>query len=404
MIDNTSGCSSVMRARSKKIVWISSMVFDFCNVISQTQILNQLSKRGYDAFLFATRSRKNHQLTNIGFHLILIPLRYVPVASSSLYIFTLFILLPFFVVSTKPDYVVLEPGSSILGLMLKPFSRVLKFKMILDVRSTPIKVRNTLRMNLHLLVFRSSVTLAKKKLDGITVLTKSMKKHMCFEFDIPLENVGVWTSGVALDLFNPENYDGKEMRRKFGLEDKFIIFYHGALGTARLEGIAETIKSLEILKSQSDNLVLFLLGEGDALPTLRELVRESHLENAVVIKGMVDYSDVPKYIAMCDVGIVPLPNSPNWRYQCPLKLLEYLAMGKFVIATDIPANREVMGESKCGIYVSSVSPQAIAAAITHAYDNRKTLKKYRLIRRNIVEEKYSWMKVAEDLETYLSKI
>jgi len=401
MIDNASGCSSGIR---KRIVWVSSIVFDFCNVISQTQILNQLSKRGYDVFLFATRSRESHQLTNPNIHLILIPLRYIPVASSSLYMFTLFILLPFFVISTKPDYVILEPGSSILGLILKPFSYALKFKMVLDIRSTPIKVKNAFRESLHFLIFRSSVALAKKRLDGITILTKSMKRQICSEFDIPLEHVGVWTSGVAVDLFNPENYDGKELRKKFGLEDKFIVFYHGALGISRLEGIVGTVKSLEILRSRFNDLVLFLLGEGDALPFLKELVRESHLEHVVVIHGTVDYSDVPKFIAMCDLGIVPLSDSPNWRHQSPLKLLEYLAMGKVVIVTDIPANRDIIGTSKCGIYVKSTDPEEIAKGIAHAYSNLGSLDHWGRIGIEIIEKSYSWERIADNFEKYLARL
>ena len=104
---------------------------------------------------------------------------------------------------------------------------------------------------------------------------------------------------------------------------------------------------------------------------------------------------------MCDVGIVPLPDLPDWRSQCPLNLLEYLAMGKVVIATDIPANRKVIGKSKCGIYVSSADPREIAKAIMYAYDNKDELKEWGSYGRAIINAKYSWKKVAEDFENYL---
>jgi len=215
----------------------------------------------------------------------------------------------------------------------------------------------------------------------------------------------VWTSGVSERLFDPLNYDGKALRKEFGLEGKFVVFHHGVIGLERVaEGIAQTIESLAILKNRFEDIALFLLGEGDGLVVIRKIVKEKGLEDAVVLHTKVDYAEVPKFISMSDVGIVPLPDSPNWRYQCPLKLLEYLAMEKVVIATDIPAHREVIGKSKSGIYIKSIDPKEIAAAITFAHDNRDRLSDWGRHGRNIVRDAYTWEKVAENLDEYLSSI
>jgi len=85
----------------------------------------------------------------------------------------------------------------------------------------------------------------------------------------------------------------------------------------------------------------------------------------------------------------------------PLKLLEYLAMKKVVIVTDILAHRLVVGTEKCGIYVSSVKPTEIAKSIMYAYRNREKLEEWGAAGRTIIDEKYSWEKVAKDLESYL---
>jgi glycosyltransferase involved in cell wall biosynthesis len=107
---------------------------------------------------------------------------------------------------------------------------------------------------------------------------------------------------------------------------------------------------------------------------------------------------------MCDVGIIPLPDHPYWRFQSPLKLLEYLAMEKVVILTDIPAHRAVIGEAKCGVYISAVNPTKIAGAIEYAYLNKGNLEEWGKMGRKIVKEKYTWEKVAMDLENYLLSI
>jgi glycosyltransferase involved in cell wall biosynthesis len=137
---------------------------------------------------------------------------------------------------------------------------------------------------------------------------------------------------------------------------------------------------------------------------MKDLIRVKRLQDNIIIHSSVEYVDVPKYIAMSDVGIVPLPNHPYWRLQSPLKLLEYLAMKKPVIATDIPAHLAAIGRAKCGVYISSIEPAEIAEAIAYTYENRDKLAEWGAIGRTIVQEKYTWEKVAADLESYLLSI
>jgi len=384
--------------QKKKIVWISSLILDIhLHKTSQIEVLRALAKRGHEVFLVASYSSKKdpHELADV--HTISIPLRYVPIFSTVAYVLLLLLYLPLFFLYLKPDFVIVEPNPttfSLAPIFLFPRSR--KPKIILDIRTTPVYIFG-IRGYLKTLFFNISLPIAKKFFQGITIITSLMKKEVCEKFNIDSKSVGVWTSGVSTIAFDPENYSGTAMRKKFGLEHKFVIFYHGDFGKTR--GTIEAIKATEILKNQYPNLVLFLLGSGKL--NLAIILQKMNIQNMVIVHESVRYAEVPKYIAMCDVGIVPLPNLPDWRYQCPLNLLEYLAMKKVVIATDIPANREILGKSKCGIYASSADPKAIADAIVCAYNNREMLNEWGALGRMIVEEKYSWMKVTEDFEVYL---
>jgi glycosyltransferase involved in cell wall biosynthesis len=274
------------------------------------------------------------------------------------------------------------------------FPRSKRPKIILDIRSTPVLNGYT-----ETLLFNTAICVAKKLFDGITIITPMMRKEICDKFHIDPRSVGVWADGASITLFNPANYDGIAMRKKFGLDQKFVIFYHGALIIHR--GVPESIKSIAILKSRYPDIMLFLLGASHNFPEIKKLIQKCGVQDRVIMHGKVNYEDVPKYIALCDVGLVPLPDLPIWRHQCPLKLLEYLAMGKVVIATDIPANRQIIGKSKCGIYSSSADPREIAKAIMYAHDNKGKLKEWGSYGRAIINEKYSWKKVAEDFENYL---
>lgn len=363
---------------------------------SRIEILRHLAKRGHETFLFALHSKEKYQPKMKDVHVISIPLRYIRYLSSLAYTLLLFLFLPFYFINLKPDFIIVEPND-LAFLCLLPtllFPRSKRPKIIMDVRSTPV-----LSGPKETLVFNTAIYIAKKLFDGITIITPMMRKEICAKFDIDPRLVGVWADGASTTLFNSENYDRIAMRKRLGLDHKFVILYHGALSMQR--GILESIKSIETLKGRYPDLVLFLLGDSHSFPEIKKLIQKCDVQDTVITHDKVRYEDVPQYISLCDVGLVPLPDLPIWRHQCPLKLLEYLAMGKVVIATDIPANREVIGKSKCGIYISSANPREIAKAIIYAHDNKEKLKEWGSYGRTIINEKYSWKKVAEEFENYL---
>lgn len=389
--------------QSKKIVWVSPLIVDIhFHKTSRLEILRALSKRGHRVGLIASYSSKNDPNEMLGVPTLLVPLRYAPKFSPSMYTILLSIALPILFLRSRPDYAIVEPDMTVLGMattFLLPKS--IRPKIILDIRSTPVNISG-LKGFLKCFFFNFAVHVSKKFFQGITIITEMMKKEVCQVFDIDPQSVGVWTSGVSPAFFNPQNYDGASIKKDRGLDGKFVVFYHGPIIEKR--GIPQTIKAIQILKNKYPDLFLFLLGKGTADTYFKRLIQELEVEKMVIIHSSVSYAEVPKYISMCEAGLVPLPNLPDWRNQCPLNLLEYLAMKKPVIATDIPANREILGNCKCGIYASSANAEEIARALAYACENRAEVEGWGAFGRTIVEERYTWNKVAESFETYLLKL
>ncbi len=389
----------------KKICWISCLVLDSdLHKTTQIEVLRYLAERGHRTSLFAVYSKERYQSARKDVQVISIPLRYIPILSDLMYTFLLSIYLPFYLVYFRPDFIIVEPiGSTFLcALSAALFLKPKRPKIILDIRSPPVKGGR-----MEAMLFETAVRVAKRLFDGMTIITPMMKKEICDRFQINPRSVGVWTSGVSTTSFNPKNYDGRDLRKRLHLEHNFVVFNHGSLGDSleqgQFRGISASIKSLEILKEYSD-LTLFLLGDKRGFNWIGELVEKCGIRGRVVLHSKVNHEDVPKYIALSDVTLVPLPNLPIWKNQCPLKLLEYLAMEKVVIATDIPANRYIIGKSQCGIYTPSAEPETIAKAIQYAYENREKLKEWGARGRKIIDEKFSWNEVAGEFENYLLKL
>jgi glycosyltransferase involved in cell wall biosynthesis len=350
------------------------------------------------------RSKDASKIKNPQVRSLLVPLRYIPLVSSFMFAVVLFFCLPLLVISLQPDQVVVNPDLSIVSslpsLLIGKFR---KTKFVLDIRSIPVETKGFRGFQTKFWYY-VSLMIAKKWFDGLTTLTSLMKGDICNDFNIDPDGVGVWTSGVSDSLFNPESVSlaRSEMRKKYDVDDKFVVFYHGIFTATR--GLAETIEAIQLLLPAHPDIVFFLLGTGPFASDLKILVQRSGLEKNVIIHDPVEQIQVPNFISMSDICIVPLPDHPYWRAQSPLKLLEYLAMEKVVILTNIPAHREVVCDAKCGIYVKSVKPMDIAEAITYAYLNRGSLRECGKIGREIVAEKYTWETVAKDLENYLLSI
>jgi glycosyltransferase involved in cell wall biosynthesis len=386
------------------ILWASYTIMDISiNKTALIDILKSLSALGHDTFLLTLHSKVKPHFEQYHKRTISVPLRSIPLFLPVMYTTVLLALVPLSIIKFKPKIVVFEPDVHILsafpGLLVAKIKRA---KVVLDIRSIPVETIG-FRGFMQKLWFSISLSMAKNLFNGITIITPLMKTEVCDQFRIDPSKVGVWTTGVSENLFNPEEFgSGNELRNELGLKNKFIVFHHGVFSPSR--GLQETVKALEILHVRYPDVFLFLLGAGPAASELRAMVQESGLQDCVYIHNTVEQKEVPKFIAMADVCIVPLPYNVFWRFQCPLKLLEYLSMGKVVIATDLPSHRLVMGAEKCGIYVSSHTPAEIAKSIEYAYLQKDSLKEWGKVGRKIIQKKYEWRVVAEDLESYLSSL
>lgn len=392
----------VKEINSKKmsILWVSFYLYS----PALSNILRQFAQLGHEVSLISVRTKNVYRIKNAQVRIISVPLRQFPLILPVMFTIFLFFYLPIFTAISKLDVTIMDPNVHILSAFLQLLiSKFKKVKHVLDVRTTPVETTG-FRGFLQTFWFSVSILTAKKLFDGMTIITPLMKKEVCSRFNIDPAKVGVWTSGVSDSLFNPQDHISKtaELKRKLGLTGKFVVFYHGVFTATR--GLQETIKAIKILKNRYSNIVLFLLGTGPIVSNLKALIQNEDVQDNVIIHDPIAHLEVPKFISISDVCIVPLPHHPYWRFQSPLKLLEYLAMEKAVILTDIPAHRAIIGEAKCGVYFTSVDPMEIARAIEYAYLNKDSLEEWGKIGREIVKREYTWEKVAGSLENYLLSI
>jgi glycosyltransferase involved in cell wall biosynthesis len=388
-----------------RISWVSflNLDADLCKT-RELEILKALADRGHATTLVATASRRDFKIKGSRVNLIAVPMKFAPLVSNILYTVFLIIFLPIHILFSQPDFIVMDPSISVLGSIPSLiFSRFTRTNFVLDIKSTPVEVKG-IRPKLAAFWFNISVLIAKLMFQGIEIVTPMMKTELCQKFDIDPQTVGVWTNGVPINLFNPKTSlaESATLRKELDLSNRFVVFYHGVFSASR--GLTETVDAIQILKQKYPEIMFFLLGTGSIVSSLENSIKQKNLQDNIIIHYPVPYEEVPKFIGLSDVCIVPLPNISYWKFQSPLKLMEYLAMEKVVLATDIPAHKLVVGDKKCCIYLRFINPSEIAKSVEYAYINKTNLGSWGKIGRKIVEENYTWDKVAEEVENYFGQL
>jgi len=106
-------------------------------------------------------------------------------------------------------------------------------------------------------------------------------------------------------------------------------------------------------------LSLLVVGEGPARPGLEALARELGVEGRVRFTGLAQREEVPAHVARFDVALQPAAVP----YASPLKVFEYMAAGRAIIAPDQPNLREVLEHGRTALLFDPAAPGALWEAI-----------------------------------------
>jgi glycosyltransferase involved in cell wall biosynthesis len=201
--------------------------------------------------------------------------------------------------------------------------------------------------------------------DLIIPISKWLGEHLVAQ-GIPKAKILPVPEGI--DVKGLRNQDGQEISKKYNLNNLNVIIYIGTLGKARrLELLIQAFS--EVRKKRVD-VKLLIVGDGDGKEDLKKTGLELGIDSDVIFTGQVPQSEVPSFIAASDIGVSPVPPFSFYKMSSPIKMFEYMVMGKPVIANEeIPEHKEVLEQSSGGILVPFTS-EAFADALIDLLDNR----------------------------------
>lgn len=202
-------------------------------------------------------------------------------------------------------------------------------------------------------------------------------------------------NGVGLDLDKYKKLSSKEIqekRKEFGLKDKdFVVLMIAEIN--KNKNHIQLINAMDILKDKYPNIKVLCIGDGTLKESLEKQIILRNLQNNIFMLGY--RLDVNKLINISDVGILL-----SRREGLPRNIMEFMACGRKVIATDIRGCRDLICDETIGTLVNVDDYESTAKAIEKYYIlNDKSFEVSKEIRKYDIESINSeLLKIYEDVQ------
>lgn len=148
--------------------------------------------------------------------------------------------------------------------------------------------------------------------------------------------------------------DAGEAKRRLGLDGRTVLGFTGFV--REWHGLDRVVELLEPGRGDRD---LLIVGDGPAAEGIRQRARELGVGDRVTITGVVPRERVPEYVMAFDIALQP----DVVDYASPLKLFEYLALGRAIVAPDKPNIREILADRENAVLFEPGNMESFQAGI-----------------------------------------
>lgn len=276
-----------------------------------------------------------------------------------------------------------------LGLLYRLFGK----KYIFDQHDLApemfhIKFQNRMKTLYKLLLFfeRCSYRTA-----DIVITTNASQRQKALERGgIHPEKVYIVRNGPDLLRFSSVASEQELKRGK-----KHLLAYIGVMGVQ--DGVDNALYALHELvhTRERQDVSLVLMGNGDQLEPLQRLAHQLELDAYVNFTGWLAFPDMVRYLAVADIGISPDPGNELNDQSTMLKTMEYMAMGKPVVAFDLPETR--FSAQEAALYATSGKIHEFVNHIETLLDDESLRLAMGAAGRKRVEEELCWNRTKQHL-------
>ncbi len=226
--------------------------------------------------------------------------------------------------------------------------------------------------------------------DTVSVSSRRLSE-LCLNLGIAKERIFMAHVGADLEKFHP-HVSGQEVKKRYNLQDPLVL-YLGQLHDGQY--VELFIKSAEVVLEHCPQTKFMIIGGGSRFNDLKNLVKSLAIEKNIIFTNSIPHSAIPTHIAAADVCVACFEDNDITRCKSPLKIAEYLASGKAIVASNVGEVRNMVGGA--GILTEAGNSVDLAGPIIKVLKDEALRIQMGLRARERSLRKYNWRVSAENL-------
>jgi glycosyltransferase involved in cell wall biosynthesis len=246
---------------------------------------------------------------------------------------------------------------------------------------------------------------AGETLDGaeaIVTVSSPLRDMLVSQWNVPPGKITVLPNAAdSPPPTPPSRLD--ELRLRHGLGSGPVIVFVGALQP--WHGLESLLEAFDPVRVKHSDVKLLLVGDGPLHGLLEERVRVMDLRAAVRFTGAVEHERVAEFLHLADVAVAPYPRLPFAFYFSPIKIFEYMAAGKAIVASRVGQLAEILSEGETALLVEPGNGDDLERAMRRLLRDGELRKRLGERARQKAEREHTWTGYAMRLtELYESMV
>lgn len=352
------------------------------------ELASQCQNLGHRPILFVPSGTRLREFASL--EVVEIPYLDLPVLRPLLIYLLLFVAPLLRAARAAPDVIYMRTMHSPLSVLL---SRITRAPLLIEVNGDSYShylARRASAFRLDLIKLIDWINF--RYCDRIIPISKGLQEMLWQRYQVPPEKTVLIESATDPELFHP--MDRLACRQRLGLDPSGR--YVGFVGSFfRHQGIDVLIDAAPTVLRRFADVRFLLVGDGVMRRAWTETIARRGLSASFVFTGQVPYSEVPLYIGATELCVAPFLADRG--DASPLKLFDYLACGRPVVASNIRPLHDLLSRAQGIASVPPEDPEALGKEIVRFLEDQDAARRLGQKGREWVLEAHSWRAAAERL-------
>lgn len=236
-----------------------------------------------------------------------------------------------------------------------------------------------------------------KAANCIICVSETAKTRLETVWQVPEEKIIVFPNGVDVKLYRPYPESRAEVRDSFGIGNNPLIIFVGNFFP--WQDLALLLRAFAQILTDYPGAFLLMVGDGKQYNAMVQYAIDLGIDKSVKFTGFLPHSEIPHLISAADLAVAPYSKLKNELFiGSSMKIFEYMACGKAVIASNLGQIFEVIQDGVNGLLVPAGEISALATAMKELISNPDLRSRLSKQARKDAEAEYSWDKYFSRLE------